>query len=67
MKKLATGLALLGAVLLAAQCGLTLVAYCVMVASSVIFIAKLWKSEREIVALNMGFCAINAFGIIQAI
>tara|TARA_R110000796_G_scaffold197312_2_gene313679 strand:- start:335 stop:538 length:204 start_codon:yes stop_codon:yes gene_type:complete len=66
MKKLATGLALLGAVLLAAQTGLTLIAYCVMMASSVIFIAKLWKSEREVVALNMGFCAINLFGVFQA-
>ena len=66
MKKLATALGIMGALLLASNLGLTIVSYSVMLCSSAIFIAQFWNSEREVVVLNAAFGAINIFGIIAA-
>jgi len=66
MKKLATALGIFGALLLASNSGLTLLAYSIMLVSSSIFIAQFWNTEREVVILNAAFGAINIFGIIAA-
>jgi len=66
MKKLATALGITGALMLASNSGLTVPAYCIMLASSVIFIGTLWNKEREVVVLNAAFGIINIVGIVAA-
>jgi hypothetical protein len=67
MKKVALISGLVGAVMLAANLNLTIVAYCLMMLGSIIWIITLWRTEREAALLNLGFALINIIGIVRAI
>ena len=67
MKKVALISGLVGAVMLAANLNLTIVAYCLMMLGSIIWIVTLWRTEREAALLNLGFALINVIGIVRAI
>jgi hypothetical protein len=67
MKKVALISGLVGAVMLAANLNLTIVAYCLMMLGSIIWIVTLWRTEREAALLNLGFALINIIGIVRAI
>jgi hypothetical protein len=67
MKKIALISGLVGAVMLAANLNLTIVAYCLMMLGSIIWIVTLWRTEREAALLNLGFALINVIGIVRAI
>ena len=67
MKKVALISGLVGAVMLAANLNLTIVAYCLMMLGSIIWIITLWRTEREAALLNLGFALINVIGIVRAI
>lgn len=67
MKKVALISGLVGAVMLAANLNLTIVAYCLMMLGSVIWIITLWRTEREAALLNLGFALINVIGIVRAL
>ena len=65
MKKVALISGLVGAVMLAANLNLTIVAYCLMMLGSIIWIVTLWRTEREAALLNLGFALINVIGIVR--
>ena len=67
MKKVALISGLVGAVMLAANLNLTIVAYCLMMLGSVIWVVTLWRTEREAALLNLGFALINIIGIVRAL
>ena len=67
MKKVALISGLVGAVMLAANLNLTIVAYCLMMLGSVIWVVTLWRTEREAELLNLGFALINIIGIVRAL
>jgi hypothetical protein len=67
MKKVALISGLVGAVMLAANLNLTIVAYCLMMLGSIIWIITLWRTEREAALLNLGFALINIIGIVRAV
>jgi hypothetical protein len=67
MKKVALISGLVGAVMLAANLNLTIVAYCLMMLGSIIWIVTLWRTEREAALLNLGFALINVIGIVRAL
>jgi hypothetical protein len=67
MKKVALISGLVGAVMLAANLNLTIMAYCLMMLGSIIWIVTLWRTEREAALLNLGFALINVIGIVRAL
>ena len=67
MKKVALISGLVGGAMLAANLNLTIVAYCLMMLGSIIWIITLWRTEREAALLNLGFALINIIGIVRAI
>jgi hypothetical protein len=67
MKKVALISGLVGAVMLAANLNLTVVAYCLMMLGSIIWVVTMWKTEREAALLNLGFAIINIIGIVRAL
>ena len=67
MKKVALISGLVGAVMLAANLNLTIVAYCLMMLGSIVWVVTLWRTEREAALLNLGFALINIIGIVRAI
>jgi hypothetical protein len=67
MKKVALVSGLVGAIMLAANLNLTIVAYILMMLGSVIWVATMWRTEREAALLNLGFALINIIGIVRAL
>lgn len=67
MKKVALISGLVGAIMLAANLNLTIVAYSLMMLGSVVWVTTLWRTEREAALLNLGFALINIIGIVRAI
>ena len=68
MKKVALVLGLVGA--LAVACGMpsfALLGFAVMLASSVIWVVVMAKTEREVALLNAAFGVINVVGIVNAL
>jgi len=53
--------------MLAANLNLTIMAYCLMMLGSIIWIVTLWRTEREAALLNLGFALINVIGIVRAL
>lgn len=67
MKKIALVSGLVGAIMLAANLNLTIVAYILMMLGSVIWVVTMWRTEREAALLNLGFALINVIGIVRAL
>jgi len=67
MKKVALVSGLVGAIMLAANLNMTIVAYCLMMLGSVIWVVTMWRTEREAALLNLGFALINVIGIVRAL
>lgn len=67
MKKVALISGLVGAIMLAANLNMTIVAYCLMMLGSVIWVVTMWRTEREAALLNLGFALINVIGIVRAL
>ncbi len=67
MKKVALVSGLVGAIMLAANLNITILAYCLMMLGSIIWVTTLWRTEREAALLNLGFALINVIGIVRAL
>lgn len=67
MKKIALLLGITGAVLLAVDVGLNLLAFCLMLAQSLYWVKTLWANEREAALLNAAFSVINIIGIVRVL
>ena len=67
MKKVALISGLVGAIMLAANLNLTIVAYSLMMLGSVVWVVTMWRTEREAALLNLGFAIINIIGIVRAL
>ena len=67
MKKVALVSGLIGAIMLAANLNLTIVAYSLMMLGSIVWVVTMWRNEREAALLNLGFAIINIIGIVRAL
>ncbi len=67
MKKVALVSGLVGAIMLAANLNITILAYCLMMLGSIIWVTTLWRTGREAALLNLGFALINVIGIVRAL
>lgn len=63
MKKVALALGVSGALLIAADVGMNLLAFILMLAQSLFWVRELWSTQREAAILNAVFSAINIIGI----
>jgi len=67
MKKIALVSGLVGAVLLAANVNLNMLAFMLMLGQSAYWVKVMWGTEREVALLNLGFIVINVIGIVRAL
>ena len=67
MKKVALALGVTGALLIAADVGMNLLAFSLMLAQSLFWVRELWATQREAAILNAVFAVINIIGIVRCL